>query len=507
MRRINRIIAVITTIICVVISISACADHGSVTDTTTASAEEQGRELDIVTVGETGEASPEPGETADAGFDDQQGEKPAWEKAIDEKSAEMENRRAKFEEIHNEINDIKLHIRSLAIDLNKYKVPFGDFALKLFKECRNNSKDEGDILLSPLSVFFALAMTANGARENTLAQIEEMLGMSVNDLNEFVSGWSDLTASVSEVLEKWNMIYNFGAPVQQKFGGLSVNTANSAWLKDDPGLHMNRDYLDLIQNAYAGELFTAAFDDSTIDDINVWIEENTNGMIKNMVTSIDDSAVLFLINTLLFEGKWENTFSKERVQNDVFTTAAGEKTDLPFMHGSASKYFEDSRSIGIKKDYAFYDYSFAAIMPNEGIGIDEYLSDFGGNELVNALFKNTYDDAYIELSMPKYSTECRVEMKDILAQMGMPDAFDSDTADLSGMGTYDRGKIYVQDVIHKTYIEVDEEGTKAGAATAMMAGAGGGPTKIINVDLNRPFIYMIIDENAQIPLFIGAFEG
>nr|MCR4721900.1 hypothetical protein [Lachnospiraceae bacterium] len=205
--------------------------------------------------------------------------------------------------------------------------------------------------------------------------------------------------------------------------------------------------------------------------------------------------------------KWNETFSKEAVTDDIFTTYAGEEKEMTFMNGSADKYLEDGRAVGIKKHYSSLRYSFAAIMPKEGIGIDEYLSGIDAKELENILYPIVDRNAIIDLSMPKYSSEYYVKMKNVLRNMGMTDVFDSESADLSALGTYYDINLYVDDVLHKTYIEVDEEGTRAGAASAVIGLCGGAPQERIEVKLNRPFIYMIIDESSRIPLFIGTFEG
>ncbi len=435
----------------------------------------------------------------------------AWSKALEDENArrkdEKEKLRAQLTEIDDEISDIMLHMKSLATDVRKHSGALEQFALNLFRECRNNRDEEGNILISPLSVCFALAMAANGAREETLAQMEEVLGFSVNDLNKFVSAWNDLTDSNSKVGELRNKRYDALSDENYKNAGTKVETANSAWLKYDPGLHIQKDYLNVIEDFYGGEIGKGVFDDSTVNYINSWIEEKTNGLIDKIIDEIPDSTVFFLINTLLFEGKWNETFSKEAVTDDIFTTSTGEEKELTFMNGSADKYLEDGRAVGIKKYYTSREYSFAAIMPNEGIEIDEYLSDMDVRELENILYPVVDRNAIIELSMPKFSSEYYAKMKNILRNMGMPDLFDPESANLSALGTCDDGNIYVDDVLHKTYIEVDEEGTRAGAASAVMGLCGGALQEIIEVKLNRPFIYLIIDENAQIPLFIGTFEG
>ncbi len=483
MRSFNRMIAVITMIVCVVMSISACkGDDPSGT-----------------------------GVVVQVDHNDETTEESTWSKAREEENAsrnnEKEKLRAQLIEIDDQISDIMLHMKSKATDVRKHNGAFEQFALNLFRECRNNRDAEGSILISPLSVCFALAMAANGAREETLVQMEDVLGLSVSDLNEFVSAWNDLIESDSKLQELRDIQYSAVSAGKKRLASTSIETANSAWLKNDQGLRVNNDFLDVIQNVYDGELFKAAFDDSTVKEINSWIEENTDGMIKNMIDTISDTAKFFLINTLLFEGKWNETFSKEDVTDDIFTTYAGEEKEMTFMNGSADKYLEDGRAVGIKKHYSSLQYSFAAIMPKEGIGIDEYLSGIDAKELENILYPVVDRNAIIDLSMPKYSSEYYVKMKNVLRNMGMTDVFDSESADLSALGTYYDINLYVDDVLHKTYIEVDEEGTRAGAASAVIGLCGGIPQERIEVKLNRPFIYMIIDESSRIPLFIGTFEG
>ena len=364
-------------------------------------------------------------------------------------------------------------------DLSSQNADVTDFAIRLFKASNENGKNT---LISPLSVLCALAMTANGAEEETLAQMEEVLGMTTDELNLYLYS------------------YMKNLPQGDKY---KLSLANSIWFTEDERFTVNQDFLQTNADYYGADIYKAPFDKQTLKDINNWVKQNTDGMIPEILDQIPPEAIMYLVNALAFEAEWSEIYEKHQVKDGEFTKEDGTKQDVKFMYGSEGTYFEDEKATGFMKRYKGGKYAFVAMLPNEGVSVSEYIASLDGESL-NALLANP-QYATVRTSIPKFETEYKVDMSDILQSMGMTEAFDMYNADFEGLGTSTDGNIYISRVLHKTFISVGEKGTKAGAATIvdMKNGAAAEPTEPKEVYLDRPFVYMLVDCENNIPFFIG----
>ena len=364
-------------------------------------------------------------------------------------------------------------------DLSSQNADVTDFAIRLFKASNENGKNT---LISPLSVLCALAMTANGAEEETLAQMEEVLGMTTDELNLYLYS------------------YMKNLPQGDKY---KLSLANSIWFTEDERFTVNQDFQQTNADYYGADIYKAPFDKQTLKDINNWVKQNTDGMIPEILDQIPPEAIMYLVNALAFEAEWSEIYEKHQVKDGEFTKEDGTKQDVKFMYGSEGTYFEDEKATGFMKRYKGGKYAFVAMLPNEGVSVSEYIASLDGESL-NALIANP-QYATVRTSIPKFETEYKAEMSDILQSMGMTEAFDMYNADFEGLGTSTDGNIYISRVLHKTFISVGEKGTKAGAATIveMKNGAAAEPTEPKEVYLDRPFVYMLVDCENNIPFFIG----
>ena len=362
-------------------------------------------------------------------------------------------------------------------------VKTNDFSLDLLK---NSLNEEGNTIISPMSVLCALAMTANGAGGKTLAQMEEVLGMSLKDLNESI------------------YTYRNNLPDDKK---CQMNLANSIWFTDHMRFTVNEDFLQTNADYYGAEIFEAPFDQSTVKDMNQWINKNTKGMIKEMISDISESAVMFLINALTFEAEWQEVYEEYQINTGKFTGEDSKTRGVDFMESEEDYYLENDLGIGVIKPYYGGKTAFVALLPKEGMTVKEYLGNLTGTDLYD-MIKNRQNTPVIT-KIPKFEMEYSLSMADILKQMGMVDAFDEVLADFTGLGTSEAGNIFISDVIHKAYINVDEKGTEAGAATAVIMTDGASAVldepKPKYVILDRPFVYMILDLENQVPLFMGTY--
>lgn len=352
------------------------------------------------------------------------------------------------------------------------------FAVSLFQ---NSTPAAENTLISPLSVLYALAMTANGAKEETLVQMEDVFGLPKSELNSYLHAYLE------------------NLPSDNKY---KVSIANSLWFKDDENLTVEPNFLQTNADYYGASVYKAAFDAGTLRDINNWVSDNTEGMIENILDEIPDLAIMYLINALVFDAEWENIYTDDQIQNGIFTLESGEIRDAEMMYGSENQYLDDGNATGFVKYYADRKYAFAALLPDESISVADYIASLTENDLMNTL--SNVQNVEVKTAIPKFESEYEVDMAEILNSMGMTDAFDPESADFTGLGQSTTGNIYISRVLHKTYIAVDEKGTKAGAATVVeMSTESAQQTEIKTVYLDRPFVYMLIDCETNLPLFIG----
>jgi serpin B len=366
-------------------------------------------------------------------------------------------------------------------DMDAGAAAAADFGVRLFK----TSMEEGEnTLISPLSVLYALAMTANGADGETLAQMEQVLGMDCNNLNSYMLAYLDLLPETKDY---------------------KMSLANSIWFKDDPNFAIEQSFLQTNADYYGAGAYKAAFDEGTRNDINNWVKEHTDGMIPEIIDEIPDEAIMYLVNALAFDAKWADEYEEHQIREGRFTMEDGTRQDVDMMHSEEYTYLEDDLATGFIKYYKDRKYAFVAMLPNEGVSVSQYVDSLTGEHLRELL--NNPLDLTVFASIPKFETEYDIEMSEVLQEMGMTDAFDWQVADFSRLGTYnvDGMNICIKRVLHKTFISVSEQGTRAGAATAVEMVAEGAMeiVEFKEVVLDRPFVYMLIDCETNLPFFIG----
>ena len=355
-----------------------------------------------------------------------------------------------------------------------------DFAVRLF---RQSSKAGENTLVSPMSVLAALAMTANGAKGETKTQMESVLGMSVEELNGFFRSYLN------------------ALPNGEKY---KLSLANSVWFTSDESFTVNRDFLQKNADYYGADAYKAPFDDSTLKDINDWVKKHTDGMIPSILDEIPPEAVMYLINALAFEAEWEKIYNESQISERAFVLENGTERDTEFMYSTEWDYLDDGRATGFIKYYSGRRYAFAALLPNEGVSVADYVASLDGAALRNMLSSPVSIE--VRTAIPKMETEYSVELSDVLKAMGMTAAFDGNAADFTGLGTSTAGPIRISRVLHKTFISVGEKGTRAGAATAVEMVAESAmeePEEYKVVYLDRPFVYLLIDTSTNIPFFLG----
>lgn len=328
-------------------------------------------------------------------------------------------------------------------------------------------------LLSSLSVMLALGMTANGANGETQAQMERVLGLSVEELNVFLLG------------------------VLQSADQDILNLAQSIWFRDN-GFAVKETFLDTNANYFDADAFAAKFDKSTVADINAWVSEETQGMIEKLLDSIRPEDMMYLISALAFEADWAEKYNSAQIKQENFTTADGTLQKVEMMSSSESFYLSQGGALGVLKYYEGERYAFAGILPPEGISPEDYLASLSAEDFA-ALLGNV-KRGIVSAKIPAFSFTGNYELSQALSALGMPLAFSPD-ADFSGIADQN---LSVSEVKHKTFIDVNPDGTRAAAVTSIgIKTTSIGPSERICVYLNRPFVMVLLDTDTGLPLFVG----
>lgn len=345
-----------------------------------------------------------------------------------------------------------------------------DFAVELL---RTQQFDAQNTLISPLSILAALGMTANGASGKTLVQMESALGFEAERLN----------ALIPTILPQSDQL----------------RAANGIWYRE--GLTPMPDFLAACDKYYRAETKATPMDASTRKEINAYIEKHTDGMIRDMLdeTFPDPTAVMLLVNALAFEAEWAVKYTDAaNIRTEDFILSDGSTVEAEYMYGKEKLFLKDEQATGFIKPYAGGKYAFAALLPNEGVTLGDYIASLDGAAMT-ALISGAKEIS-VHTALPKFSSDYTVELSGALMALGMVDAF-TGGADFSRL-VKESDNVHISRVLHNTHIEVGEAGTRAAAATVVETRKNGillGET----VHLTRPFLYMIVDLDTNMPVFMG----
>lgn len=355
-----------------------------------------------------------------------------------------------------------------------------DFALELFK---NTVSDNKNVLVSPYSIVQALAMTGNGADGVTKEEMENVIGGGIDfdELNKYL--YTQRTS-------------------QPNSENCKLLTANSIWSREG-AINPYPEFLQNVVDYYGAEVFKAPFDDSTVNDINNWVDTNTDHMIPGVISGeIPPDVLMYLINAVTFDAKWSSPYYENDVWEHDFTNYNGTVQQAEMMFSEGYSYLEDENATGFYKDYEGGRYAFAALLPNEDITVTEYVNSLTSESLHNILANPQKD--YIRTGLPKFSYDYSTETKElvnILSDMGMQSAFVTENANFSKLSS---STLYISEIIHKTHIEVSEEGTKAAAVTVVEEATDAfHPEPEKEIIFDRPFVYCIVDTETYLPVFMG----
>lgn len=363
------------------------------------------------------------------------------------------------------------------------------FSYTVFRETVSYDESAENVFISPLSISMALAMVLNGSEGETHNQIKETLGLA---------GLSD-----NEINENFLSLMNYLVTLDSS---VSVNIANSVWY--DENLEVKQTFLDQLQESYNARGEALNFNDpESVNIINSWVSENTNGRIETIIDEISDEMVMFLINALYFKADWLRQFDPEDTREADFYLEDGSKTSVDMMNqsGDFATYFSEEVQM-IELPYGDSLYTMSVLMPTDfDKPIDEFVEEFVNTEKISQWregLRSTGRDVMV--SLPKFELEYELSYNDILQSMGMELPFSESEADFSGIAEQSAQNLFISDVKHKTFVAVDEEGTEAAAATSVGIGVTSAPPAI---EVNRPFVFIIHERTSGVNLFMGKVKN
>ena len=354
------------------------------------------------------------------------------------------------------------------------------FGLKLFRVI-NDYEGDKNIFISPLSISMALGMTlngANGATYDSMKAVLELNGLTQTEINE---AYKDLI----------NLLTNADPKVV-------FNIANSIWYRNT--LSFQQDFINTDKTYFNAEVSGLDFKNpGSVDIINNWVDQNTNGKIKEIIDQIPADAIMYLINAIYFKGDWKYQFNKDYTKDDFFTKQDGSKIPCKMME-QENEYNYLSNDIFQAVDLPYGDSSFSMIIFLPQKDINDLLNQF--TEANWTTWINSFNVKKGDIWLPKFELNYDINLNKVLIAMGMRIAF-SASADFTKI--YSPGNIFISNVKHKSYVKVDEEGTEAAAVTSIeisLTSAIGGPDKFY-MRMDKPFIFVIKDNQTNSLLFMG----
>lgn len=361
------------------------------------------------------------------------------------------------------------------------------FGFKLYSEIGKQSAGK-NVFVSPASVALALAMTYNGSEGETrqaMARGLELSGMTLEEINR---AYSDLHKSLLSLDPK-----------------VQIEVANSLWGRKE--VSFRADFLQRTKEFYNAEVSALDFNDpSAPSTINDWVKKKTHDKISKIVDQISQDSILFLINAIYFKGKWADEFEKANTSEQDFTLASGAVKKHPMMSRTGRyPYLKGKNFQAIGLPYGNKRVSMYVFLPEKGTGLEDFLKGMDGQTWDGWMsqFKETKGD----IVLPRFKLDYEITLNDALSGMGMGVAFEPDRADFSGMLQTGQ-RAFISGVKHKTFVEVNEEGTEAAAVTSVEVQTTSARIErdTFRMVVDRPFFCAIRDNQTGTILFMGSIN-
>ncbi|MCR4648230.1 MAG: serpin family protein [Lachnospiraceae bacterium] len=393
--------------------------------------------------------------------------------------------------LSNNVDPLMIERAEFSDFSEEQKARLSDAAFELIGTISSGQQGE-NILISPYSIDMALGMTENGAGGDTLSQMEETVngGISRGEMDSIMNRLTQELEASEDVT--WNV-------------------GNSIWFKDDGKWRIKDKFLTEVVSYYNPELYKAPFNEQTKDDINSWVNNKTKGMIPEILQEIPADAVMYLINAIAFDGEWQVEYEDDDIlENRTFVNADNSESEVTMLYSQENRYFTLGEGQGFIKPYKGGEFSFVGILPDEGVSPEEYLSKIAASDedFSKAVREAQYTD--VRVTIPEFSMDYSVKLHDIYMDMGMDVPFDEEKADFFDMLETTTGQpyeVWIGKILHKTHIELDRKGTRAAAVTLVemdaKCTAAEMPEQYYVINLDRPFVYAIVENETGLPVFLG----
>lgn len=358
------------------------------------------------------------------------------------------------------------------------------FALDLYNQLKMT---DANLFFSPFSIFTALAMTWAGARENTAVQMAETL--------HFTEKPAQLHHAIGDLISQLNAV--------QKETDVELSIANAIWAQK--GYQFLDEFFRIVQQSYQADLKQVDFSsaaESARQAINAWVEQQTNGKIKDLLPPKVLNALtrLVLVNAIYFKGFWDNQFKSRDTREMEFWLLTEVAVKVPMMHQEHQfGYWENDWLQIMEMPYKEESLSLIVLLPKEKTGITDLEQKLNFENMM--AWQSRLRKRKVIVFFPKFKIESQFSLGQILASMGMPDAFDPERADFSAM--VGQKELYISAVIHKAFLEVNEEGSEAAAATGVVVSVTSIAPSPPIFKADHPFVFFIRDNKSQSILFLG----
>lgn len=373
-------------------------------------------------------------------------------------------------------------LRDHAEDINK-------FAIQLYRKL---AAEDGNLIYSPYSIYQAFLMVYAGADAETKTEIAQALDIEMDDDKD--------VHNLMNALNK--LLTTPPAYLDENAQPLQFNVANALWVQQD--IEISQDFLDSLSANYNAGLKLVDFSnpEDARQAINLWVAAQTNDKIKDLIPQgvLNELTRLVITNAVYFKGAWQNPFNPDRTTSEPFFLLDGSEQAVEMMRNSyTGAGLVSERFQAVKLPYQGGNYAMAVIMPTGDFGEFEQSLDEDGLKQILSEFDGIFGQ--VNLGMPKFKTESSFNLGEQMKALGIQQAFDSQAADFASIS--DKMDLYITDVLHKAYIDVNEEGTEAAAATAIAVGTTSMPADSWDITFDHPFIYVIYETTTNAIVFMG----
>jgi len=364
------------------------------------------------------------------------------------------------------------------------------FALNLFDELCADSP-ESNVFISPLSISTALTMAYSGSDGTTEEAMRTTLGYSDLTTEEIETGYENLLTSLAGV-----------------DNDVQLSIANSVWVKEDFDEVVYESYKETLETHYRSEYYARPFNQATVDELNDWVNEKTEGKIDKILDQIDSQNVMFLLNAIYFKADWTNKFEKSDTQKRDFYLTDGTIVQVDTMAQKEDfKYVNRTNYAACRLPYGREQVAMYVFLPDRDVVLDDWMEILDTETLYEAI-NGMHKVSDLKLRMPKFKFEYgKKRLNDVLSDMGMGVAFEPFEANLSKIADVRPQNLYIDFVDHKALIEVDEEGTVAAAATNIGISLTSAAPSETRFYVDRPFFFIIRDDRTGTILFIGRINN